>query len=168
MLAFRNYPLLLGIMSMSYLLSSCSSYSSEGTRLFEEYYEPAEIVLNQQAAVLDSTLLIAHRAYKAGDFQTVAELTSWFTREKYELPKVMLALSIAYIELEYPDSALTNLNILEAHHLYRDPSRWYRALIYVKAGDFVAAIPFLRKIADDPYSEYREQAKDLLNRITKD
>ncbi len=158
-------PCLFAVALVLVALAAGCQRPSKGEQLFQEFYQPYEIETDPTAPAISPLLTEAEAAYQREDYETVAELTGRFTRENYRLPKVMMGQAIAWIELGHPDSALQNLEIVNAHPLYRDHTRWYRALVHVRVGDFVAADAVLEEILNDPNTQYAERATRLREAI---
>ncbi len=106
-------------------------------------------------------------AYLAGDYpEAIRLLEELLSRPDYAYrSEAFLYLGLCHMAMDQPRNALQALTQVSPDSFDHDHALWYRALAHLKVEEVQKAQYLLEKIAATPGSEYKDQARQVLEQL---
>ncbi len=139
-----------------------------GRALAAEYFQPYpnELFPIEMGETSQDDAVLAMRSYERGDFDAAIGRLRRLEPGAWNLD-LQFYEGVALLALHRPEEALSALNGIAANPAarYREASSWYLALAYLELGETGRSLDLLEDIAIQPEHPYREEARELMERL---
>jgi tetratricopeptide (TPR) repeat protein len=157
--------ILIAIIAGGVLLFNPGNYSPE--KLFKMYYKSGETIgLSRSGNV---NMVEALRYFSKNDFQSAEKLFTEILLNDPGNIAVIYYSGISNIEIENYSKAALMFEKIIAHgdNLYTENAEWYLGLSYLASGKLEQAENIFKVIATSPDHYYADDAKSILEKISK-
>jgi len=157
--------LLIALITSGLFLVNPGGYSAE--KLFKMYYKSGETIGISRSGNVN--MVEALRYFTKNDFQTAEGLFDEVLAKDPQNIAVMYYSGISNIEIKnYPKAVQMFESIINDNdNLYKENAEWYLGLTHLAAGQIDQANSIFRKIALAPGHYYSNDAKSILEKLSK-
>ncbi len=134
--------------------------------LFVQNYQVYETRLMAKNGNSNDRLIRIEQLYQGENYMATMPLVDEYLNEHPDNTELKLVSGICALETGKYEEAVAKFSAIK-HPLYEDKANWYKALTYLKKGDFIPAKKALKIVKNFMDSSYREKAILLLYKIEK-